>query len=392
MWRSILATLILASAATLFALGAVEMAFRLFPALLPAGVYGGGQFDPDFQMNVHGRTVLYKKLGVIERVPNRDGFLDVDHDRIAEPGAIRVGIFGDSYVEAAQVPLEDVFFRRLMERVPSIEAFGVGMSGWGTLHAMTAWSVVQERYDLDAAVYVFVENDLGDQDAEIVLTRGASAPMPVAEPSDEPPGYRVRLLNQPGHQPWWRRGAKLLQLHSNVARVVYDRIALLRSRGIVVKLAADDVQMTGVAGSIPNANDLAVTWPAAHRARATRLGEAVLSDWKRRADAHDVSLAVLYVPRGVDQIEGRLDANQTWAPWLRDVCERLSIPLLDPTDALRARSAAGEAVYADHWTPAGHAVIADVLAQYFEGRRLAPGDGTARHAGGPASAGASAVP
>jgi hypothetical protein len=365
MWKSVLATLLLATCATLLAFGAIEAAFRMVPALLPPGVYGGGRFDPDLKMNVHGRTFLYKKFGTIERIPNRAGFLDVDHERAAASGVFRLGIFGDSYVEAAQVPLEDVFYRRLADRNPSIEPIGVGMSSWGIVHALTAWSVVQDRLDLDAVVYVFVENDLGDQDAQIALARGATTPMPVAEPSDDPPGYRVKWVNQPDRQPWWKSGAKLLQRNSLVARVVYDRVALLRSRGIAVKVDADEMQMTGVAGAIPNANDLAATWPESHRARVTRLGEAVLADWKRRAEARGVPLVVLYVPRGPDQIEGRLDVSQTWAPWLRDVCARLEIPLLDPTAALAARNASGEAVYRDHWTPAGHEVIAKVLADHF---------------------------
>jgi hypothetical protein len=135
----LLANLLLAGFAIGFVVVALEAAFRIVPALLPAGVYGAGRLEPELRMNVHGTRLIYNKAGYVVRTPNRDGFMDVDHERAKPPGAVRVGFFGDSYVESVQVPLEDVFFRRLAERAgPPLEPFGFGVSGWGTLHAFEA--------------------------------------------------------------------------------------------------------------------------------------------------------------------------------------------------------------------------------------------------------------
>lgn len=362
----LLANLLLAGFAIGFVVVALEAAFRIVPAFLPAGVYGAGRLEPALRMNVHGTRLIYNKAGYVVRTPNRDGFMDVDHERAKPPGAVRVGFFGDSYVESVQVPLEDVFFRRLAERAgPPLEPFAFGVSGWGTLHAFEAWKVLSERYDLDAAYYVFVENDLGDNALEIGGRRGPSDAKPFAELTDEPPGYRVQWARPAADAPWWRGIAKWLQRHSLLAHVVYERAAQLRAYGVSMRQSRANADMTGTAGTVPDANDLASTWPRPYAERATRLAEHVLAEWKREAEARGVPLAVLYVPRAEDQLTGLLPADDTWLPWLRETTARLGLPLVDPSGALLARVRTGERVYRDHWTPHGHDAVAQALAEHL---------------------------
>ncbi|RIL03999.1 MAG: hypothetical protein DCC71_14325 [Proteobacteria bacterium] len=363
---AILGNLLLAGFAVVFVALALEAAFRWVPALLPAGAYGAGRRDPELRMNVHGTRILYNKADYLVRTPNRDGFMDVDHARAKPPGVVRVGFFGDSYVESVQVPLEDVFFRRLAERGgPALETFGFGISGWGTLHAFEAWKVLAPRYDLDAAYYVFVENDLGDNALEIGGRRGPSDSKPFAELADAPPGYRVEWARPPGDAPWWRGIAKWLQHHSLLAHVVYERAAQLRAYGVSMRKSRANADMTSAAGAVPDANDLASTWPRPYAERAQQLGERMLADWKRAADARGTPLAVLYVPRAEDQLTGALPAGDTWLPWLRATCAKLGLPLVDPSGALLARVREGERVYLDHWTPSGHEAIAQALADHL---------------------------
>ena len=84
-----------------------------------------------------------------------------------------------------------------MRRLPAllapraVETLGFGLSGWGTLQALRAFEVMAPRYDVDLAVYVFVENDPGDNALALSEHRHDAA-MPYAELADEPPGYRVR--------------------------------------------------------------------------------------------------------------------------------------------------------------------------------------------------------
>lgn len=368
--KTIAANLALAVFATSFVLVAVEVTMRAVPALLPAGVYGAGRYDAALDLNVHATTSIYNKVRYLERVPNRDGFLDCEHD-LAKPAAVtRIGFFGDSYVESAQVPLDTVFFRQLAERLgrkAPVETLGFGISGWGTLHALRAYEVYGDRYALDAAVYVFVENDPGDELWDMAITRPRQGNgLFYGELDEAQNGYALRRLRSPDGGPIWRGFAKWAQRNSRLATAAQNRLGVLRVAGVQTHLDRDAVQMSGVvAGAVPDSNDLPSTWPEPYASRAKRLGELALASWQRSTAARGARFAVLYTPRGEDQLTGRLAREQTWLPWLEATCAKLGIALLDPSDALRARLEAGDAVYDDHWTPAGHEVIADVLASYF---------------------------
>jgi hypothetical protein len=180
--------------------------------------------------------------------------------------------------------------------------------------------------------------------------------------------YDLFWPRPPGSEPFWFAPAKWVQRHSLLAHVAVDRLALLQRRGVQVQSARGEREMSGVAGAIPDMSDLPPTWPAGARTRVETLGDLILRDWKRAADERGVALLVLYVPRGDDQLRGVLPASDTWLPWLSDTCQRLELPLIDPSPALRRALDGGEAVYADHWTPAGHRVVAEVLADALRSR------------------------
>jgi hypothetical protein len=363
--RALLAGLFLSLVSIALCLGALEAAFRLAPSrLLPSGSYVSGRLDPTLGVDVHAAPALYTRNGFVRRVPNREGFLDVEHDARPAPGVTRIGVFGDSYVEAQQVPLESTFFRRAQDRLgPGTEWLAFGFSGWGTLQAYRAFEAFAPRDDLSIAVYLFVENDPGDNDF-ILKTQavGSGRPLPGALLSADRDSWEERSAVTPGSEPLWYPPAKWLHRHSLLAHVVVDRLAILRRRGVQVREDRALREMRGVARGAPDVNDLPPSWPPEDRARVERLGWLLLRDWKRAADARHTDLIVLYVPRGNDQLSGVIAESDTWLPWLRATCADLGLPLVDPTAALREAFAEGRAVYADHWTAAGHDVVAGVLA------------------------------
>jgi hypothetical protein len=89
----------------------------------------------------------------------------------------------------------------------------------------------------------------------------------------------------------------------------------------------------------------------------------VLVQFKQEVERDGRQFAVLYVPRGNVEIEGRLPLADRWWPWLADTCSELGIRLIDPTEPLRKHHTPHQPMYDDHWSPAGHAVVADVLAE-----------------------------
>jgi len=100
---------------------------------------------------------------------------------------------------------------------------------------------------------------------------------------------------------------------------------------------------------------------------ARELTRRLLTRFRDRVAADGREFAVLYVPRGNLELEGRIPDEDLWIPWLRRTCEELDITLLDPTAALRAAHSPTSPMYDDHWSAQGHAVIAEVVADYLRG-------------------------
>ena len=351
-----LATAVLAVA---LAGAGVEVYCRLNP---PAGVYYGGSV-PDEAIGLRYKpwsTIVYTKAA--ERVDsrvNRDGFLDADHERDKPAGSARVGFFGDSYVEALQVPLEQRFFRRLSDRVRDVpfEYFGFGMSGFGTIHSYLTAREWSRTYDLDAVVYVFVENDPGDNIARI----NKNPRRPFAFPIAGEPGFgidrsfetRNRLLNSFPYNI-----LRDLKNRSFALQIIQHRLSLLPSAGA----PAAPVPSPAYA---PNENDLPGQWIDADRAYAGRLGRAIMAEWAREVRQQGRTFAVLYMPRGSEFL-GEEPARKTWKPWLLDTCRTLNIPVIDPSAAFAARERSGVPVYVDHLTAQGHATLGEVLERWLE--------------------------
>ncbi len=345
-----------------------ESTLRWMPSLLPKGHYGSGQFDEELGLNVHGSTALHNKVRFVRRVPNRAGFMDVDHVLEKTPGVLRVGFFGDSYVEAIQVPLESTFFRLLSKQLGAdrIETFSLGISGWATLHSLMAYQVFGDQYGLDVVVYAFVANDPGDNSYSIQsLQAGGMTPTPAAVVADNADGFEIRWPNDPDSLSAAFRVGKWLQRRSLLVQLIFARIQLLRSQGITLNsepMASKAGESTGSTTRAVNQNDLPSDWPPETLHEARLLTRRIIERFAESVRDDGRQFLVLYVPRGNDEVEGDLPVEDSWLPWLRETTADLGIPLLDPTSALETRQRTGTLTYDDHWSPAGHEVIAEFLA------------------------------
>jgi hypothetical protein len=212
---------------------------------------------------------------------------------------------------------------------------------------------------------VFVENDLGDNALLVKGARGGSSNQVFAELSPFAPGFEVIRRIPLERQGGALRIAKWCQQRSLLARLVWSRVALLVGHGTALRADAAQREMLTRARYTPDQNDLPSSWQLHHRRRVEELGRRILRAWRDRALDDGRDLAVLYVPRGEAQLRGELSRTDTWLPWLESATRELQIPLLDPSDALEARLERGDPVYDDHWTPAGHEVIAAVLEPFL---------------------------
>lgn len=343
----------------------IEAALRLVPQMLPTGHYGAGKFNEELQLNVHGSNVIYNKVRFVQRTPNSDGFMDVEHSKTKTSGIYRIGFFGDSYVESIQLPLEETFFRRAEKLLGNdkAETFSLGISGWGTLHSYLAYGALADDRNLDAVVYVFVSNDVGDNSFALQRRQGRSrTPSPTAVPSIERPGFELRWPVDPDKLPLSYRIGKTLQRNSLLVRLLHSRLALI----IKTRSALDPdapLQPRMFQQRRLNENDPPSTWPPEILREATEVSERILMEFAIRVQEDGRRFFVLYVPNGLDEVDGKLPEKDTWLPWIETITRRLNVPLLNPIDALRNRQASGVPMYDDHWSPEGHEVIAEFLAE-----------------------------
>jgi hypothetical protein len=294
------------------------------------------------------------------RAPNRDGFLDADHAPAKPPGVVRVGFFGDSYVEALQVPLEDTFFRKLPTAIAgsTLEPFAFGISGWGTLHALLAYRVMGRRYDLDEVVYLFVGNDPGDNSYRVKPDQEASA-----ELSDEGiGGFTLRTAPPRRTAARWARDS--LERTSLLARIVRVRMTVHRAVNQQRRTRTAPPEAQAV-----NQNDRPSTWPPTMLAEAKTLTRRILTQFRDEVVRDGRRFAVLYVPRGPKELKGQLRPQDSWLPWLSQTCAELGIPLWNPHGLLSARQRAGTVIYNDHWTPEAHQLMASFIADQLAAAR-----------------------
>ena len=301
---------------------------------------------------VHSAPTIYNGRSWTRRTPNRDGFLDVDHAREKPAGVTRIGFFGDSYVEALQVRLEDTFFRRLPSQISgkTIEAFGFGISGWGTLHSLMAYRVMGPRYALDDVVYLFELNDPGDHHYQV-----RSVPRPLAGLSEDGTDFILRIPAEGG-------GSRSLRIRRFLERrLLLARLIRVQLGRLHTNWEGRPAEVAGRVPRVPNQNDPPSTWPPALLEDARRLTRLILKRFRDEVVGDGRRFAVLYVPRAAQELDGTLPPADSWFPWLSQTCAELGIRLLDPSALLSTQQAAGTTIYADHWTSAGHELIAAFL-------------------------------
>ena len=170
---------------------------------------------------------------------------------------MRVGFFGDSYVEAIQVPLEDKFSRRLPEYISDtrFEYFGFGFSGWGTVHSYLNSQQWVDLFNIDVIIYVFVENDPGDNISWIKK----SPYMPYAYKIDSNPGFAINRDFEKNRKMFLHEFISKIKSKSILIQAVWARTSLLFKEGVKLGINEDEKEMkTESKNEIPNENGLAV--------------------------------------------------------------------------------------------------------------------------------------
>lgn len=317
---------------------------------------------------------------------NARGLHDVEHALRKPPGTFRVLILADSYGHAREVPLEQNFARQLEARLNAsappgtcFEVINAGHFGLGTTQEYLYYAEEGRRYAPDLVLLGFyVGNDVVDNHAPLIRAwNGVNA---VSFPYFTPDG----TLQQPG-----------LALHRRVLAWLRQNLAL--GDALAAALAGTGRPERVEVGDPGDAAARTVRVPAgvylppdAVWAEAWAVTGLALDRLAAAVRADGATLAVWVIP------DRRQIYDEDWAALLR------ALPELDPAALDRARPtrtilallaardlptlsleqafrAATERVYFPidgHFTPAGHALVAQALAAWLREVPLVPVEGS----------------
>lgn len=318
---------------------------------------------------------------------NADGWRDVEHARTKPPGAFRILILGDSFVEALQVPLEKTFPRLLEDALRSearpVEVLSMGVSGYGTASEFLAYRERGRLYGPDLVILAFYPgNDVRNNSPvlEPVLPpefgAGGELQRVSARRAGEGRGGRRGLLGRSAAYQYVRK--RLVTGHPELTRRLVS-LGLLGAGALssVPKEAGVPVDYLVYAASPPpdwedawrRTFELLGSLRALVEADGARFAVVVVTareqvypdDWRRVLAANPGMAAVQWDLAGP---EGRL---LRWCDAAGVPCLRLSPAFAAATDGPRLHF-----LYDGHWTEVGHALAARAVADFLETKQLVP--------------------
>lgn len=312
---------------------------------------------------------------------NSRGLHDVEHALAKPAGVYRILILADSYAQAREVPLADNFARRLeglLNADPppgmAFEVINMGHFGLGTTQEYLTYVEEGARYDPDLVLLGFYAgNDVVDNHAPLI--RAWNRVDAVDFPHFEPDG----TLRQPG----MATGQRVLSWLRQNLYTVNTLSRLIGGTGQPARVEVGGETISPDALRVPMGvyappdDTWRDAWDVTAHALAL-LDEAVSADGAR--------LAAFIIPdrRQIYDADWQatLDALPDLDPDALDrdrptdaalaLFEAQGVPALNLLDPFRA---AGERLYYPvdgHFNPAGHALTADLLADWLRAEALVP--------------------
>lgn len=299
---------------------------------------------------------------------NQWGFYDKKIRKIKEKGYYRIGFFGDSFTKAIQVPLEETFYYLINDKLKTynVETLSFGVSGFSTLQSYLTCKKWVDFFDLDMIVYVFYENDLGDQIRDI--KKSAKIPYPILKDDKLTIDNSFREVIK-HRDKFYFRFFDFLNSKSLFFATISERIKLLSKHGIKLKVSEEDRYMRvkkNVGIKYPpnlNQGDSPSTWPESLRNKAMKLGEFIILQWKREISDRSKEFVILYTPKDIETPTNKQDS---WKPWLEKFCTNADIPFIDPTINLLKMENSNRSVFYDHYTKHGHIAVANTFIEWYE--------------------------
>ena len=294
-------------------------------------------------------------------------------------GLYRILCLGDSYCEGYSVDLCDLFTERLQNLLNGLEdgaryeVINGGTGGYSTDQELLFFETEGYKYQPDLVVLLIYYNDVAVNTQDTYWD--ASKPLFMLE------GDELRLTNTPvpkanrEEAPTSRSVGEWLKSNSRIFSFLADGV------GQIAQFRASESDT--LPPMPPSYREFIVfqSSPLPETLDAWRLTEALFGRLKEQVDSIGAELLIFRVPfkatvyrdefeslRRRWRIPGELCDPDRPRKDLAAVCERLSIPLIDPQKRFREQAEVlglqGKRLYFvldDHWTPEGNELVANIL-------------------------------
>jgi hypothetical protein len=297
---------------------------------------------------------------------NSLGFLDREPTIPKPPGICRIALVGDSFVEAAQLPIEQkqqtVLLKLLNEHGRKCDVVALGFSGTGQSNQLAFFEHYKKLLQPDIVILEFVNNDFANNSALLEAIRNGwnpeHLPRLFLQPDTSSAGFH-RLPTDPDWAKYQFPGGG-----SDVERAKYLEASSAFFRA---QLDGWDPEKTSIdfeffEDRIPPAFEEALV--------ATRYSFA---EFKRHAEQDGFKLLVV----ATDTVTGSGKPEFDQIRRLRSILDDLNIPLLDLHPEFVARGGLDKAHWAHdgHWNATGHLWAAEEIYKFLIDNKLLATEG-----------------
>lgn len=299
-----------------------------------------------------GTEGVYSREGRGHVKVNRAGWRDAERILDKPEGVYRIAVLGDSYTEAMQVEVQQTYWRLLPQRLQAcgfapgrdIETLAFAATGYGTGQEAIALESDAMRYQPDLVLLQFANAD-DVQNNSLFVAQEKERPYFMLDA-----GGVLRIDDSFADRPSFERHASFSH---ELGRKIADR-----SRTMQLALEWDAAPFFRYAHAADYQPALLAAPRDAAWEEAWRITEALLVRMHHYSARNGARFAVFNAPH-----PAQLGAADLSYPDTRvaNFARRHGIQVLPVLEAMRQRNAQ-TLFYARHWTPAGHAAVADILA------------------------------
>jgi hypothetical protein len=356
-----------------------EVFLRIVP--IPGIRYDVSRYDTLTGSGFYPNTVNFYRNDrgdFVKRRTNKWGYFDKGYKKEKRDGITRIGFFGDSFTQAIQVPLEETFHYLIGDslKTRNVESLSFGVSGFSTYLSYLTYQKWANFFDIDEVVYVFYENDIGDQIKEI--KKYPNMPYPYIEDNQLKSDHSFVAKNK-YRTKFYYRFYDYLTSKFLVIATISERLKLLTRHGVMINVNEEDRYLRTNEEELNRIKyppelelgDNPSVWPDSIKDHATQLAEKIILEWRDDAIAANRKFYIIYTPKDITNPTFDQD---TWKPWIVNFCMDNNIILIDPTSELNKMERNGNEVFYDHYTGYGHAAVTNEFIRCWINKTSSPID------------------